>query len=509
VKPRTVAVLAVLVAALAAFLWFVDRDLPSSEKRAEQSKKILPIDAEKVSEVTIDWQGQSVRMEKGAEQSSSSDEAKPAEEADSSQETEDSGAATSVAAKTWRLVAPLQARADGTQVDRLLEALGALERSRTLDDADPVAVGLDSPRGQVTVTLAEDGGRKTSERTLRVGDAVPTSDDVVVSVSSGDAPAQTYVTSGSFLSQLQRDPGDWRDKDVFTGTRSAVERLTLSTGAADSKGSQEKPIVLARRDRRFRIEQPVSDVADPHRVDTLLSQLVSLRVERFIDSPESAASEGLAPPRRTLVAALEGGKTFRLELGDPVSDLAPGAASGAAGAGGKRTVYAKVGDQVFTASTELPSTLSLPASSWRSPAWTAVEGFQVERLDVTQGETSFTLRRDGVDWMRGEDTIAYSKASDLLSAITGAEGEVVDQAAPKTALLTVKLTPQEGDPVTLSLYPASSDGSYLAGSSDRTALVRLSKETASGIVDAVAAARDAAPEKGADDEPPAKEDDST
>jgi len=501
VKPRTVAILAILVVALGAFLWFVDRDLPSSEERAEQGKKILPIDPMDVDRLTVEWQGRTVRLEKGAPApSETSEESATGEGGEAS-----SPSASSPASTTWRIVEPLQARADGSQVDRLLEALSALERTRTIEDADPAAVGLDAPRGEVTLRLAASHG-VGSERTLRVGAPVPTSDEVLVSVASDGKPAETYVTSGSFLSQLQRQPGEWRDRDVFTATRSAIERVTLSTG---SEGGAAGPVVLARRDQQFRIEQPVSDVADPDRIDDLLTELVTLRVARFLDPPAGSgladlAQMGLDPPRHTLQASLEGGESFRLDLGNPAPDQ--DSSSGAGGGTGKPTVYARAGDQVFTAATELPATLGLSPSAWRSPDWTSIESFRIERLDATRGESSFTLRRDGVDWMRDADTIAYATASDLLSAVTGAEGEVVDQAAPETALLTIKVTPQAGDPVTLTLYPAASDGSHLAGSSQRTALVRLSKQTASGLLDAVAAVRDAKPKTSAADQAPPKED---
>jgi hypothetical protein len=54
-KPRTLLVLAVLAAGLGAFIWFVDRDLPSSEERAELGKKLFPeLEADEVTAVEIE-----------------------------------------------------------------------------------------------------------------------------------------------------------------------------------------------------------------------------------------------------------------------------------------------------------------------------------------------------------------------------------------------------------------------------------------------------------------------
>jgi len=498
VKPRTVAILAVLVAALAAFLWFVDRDLPSSEERTEQAKKLLQLDPDDVTGLSVAWQGQSVRMEKSVPAKSAQGESGK-EQAGSSSET--GAAAASTATENgggWRIVEPLQARADGAEIDRLLHALTGLERKRTIEDADPDAVGLDQPRGQVTLQTAGAKGQETAEEVLKVGSAVPTSDDVLVSVTPAGGAPQTFVTSSSFLDQLQRAPGDWRDKDVFTAARSAVQRLTLSSAGATA------PVVLALRDDKFRIEAPVSDLAAPDHVDDLLSSLVTLRVKRFLDAPAGQAidlaAKGLDPPRETLEADLQGGETFQLSLGAPV----PGADSGSGPGKKTGTVYAQVGDQVFTASTDLPATVALPAADWRSPAWTALRSFQIEKLDVKQADHSFSLRRDGVDWLRDGDKIPYEKVNDLLSGITSARGTVVDRSAagPGEALLTLQVTPQAGDPVTLTLYPKGAEGNHLAGSSERPSLVQLSDQTASGVLDAVSAVRDAAPEKSADDAAP-------
>ena len=50
-KPKTLLVLAALVAALASFVWFYERKLPSSEERAAQSKKVLTLKSADVESV--------------------------------------------------------------------------------------------------------------------------------------------------------------------------------------------------------------------------------------------------------------------------------------------------------------------------------------------------------------------------------------------------------------------------------------------------------------------------
>ena len=64
-KPKTLLVLTVLVAILAAFIFFFEKDLPSTDERAEMEKKVLaPLEGDDVEAVEISWEGQSVRLEK-------------------------------------------------------------------------------------------------------------------------------------------------------------------------------------------------------------------------------------------------------------------------------------------------------------------------------------------------------------------------------------------------------------------------------------------------------------
>jgi len=494
VKPRTVLVLAVVVIALGVFIWFVDRDLPSSDERAELAGKLLAVKPDEVTGLTAQWQGRSVRFERR-------------------------GKEAGAAAAGWWLVEPMSARADSSEVDRLVDSLTGLEKKRTLEDADLQAVGLDSPRGTITLRAGD------RQWTLGVGADVPTSSDVLVSLAAGEGSADTYVTTAGFVDQLGRDPGDWRDRDVFPAVQGAVERLTLHTPG------ETAPVVLERRGDRFWLEQPVADLADADRVDDLLAGLASLRVAKFVDdvSPDGTdgadetegADLGLLSPRLSIEIALgeaaleetipgENGaeqEPFRLELGAPAGEPAPAAEVDATdGKAAKTTLYARADGQTFTVTTDLLAQGTVPAGQWRSPAWTGLRSFDIDGVDVEAPDGSFTLKRDGIDWQRDGETLPYGVVNGLLSAVTEARGEVVVGRAadgePSPEPVTFHVTRKDGDPVTLTLQgEPSADGegdetgaARLARSSERTVAVRLSGETVQGILDALAAVRDAAPE---------------
>ena len=52
-KPRTLLILFILVAGLSAFIWFYEHELPSSDDRAEQAKRVLQLDSDEVTRLEI------------------------------------------------------------------------------------------------------------------------------------------------------------------------------------------------------------------------------------------------------------------------------------------------------------------------------------------------------------------------------------------------------------------------------------------------------------------------
>ncbi len=53
-RPRTLLILLALVLGLGVFIWFYERELPSSEERAEQAKKVLAFEKDEVRKVILE-----------------------------------------------------------------------------------------------------------------------------------------------------------------------------------------------------------------------------------------------------------------------------------------------------------------------------------------------------------------------------------------------------------------------------------------------------------------------
>jgi hypothetical protein len=389
--------LLVPVLALSLFVALVERDLPSSEQREQRGSLVLEVDPEAVVRLRIEAEGAATTLERTAE--------------------EEGG---------WRLVTPPSHAADTTLVDTLLDTVAGLERSRSLDEWQPAAVGLDRPRARLVVET--DDGAST---TLLVGSEVPASRSMIVAV-EGHETAQ--VVASSLWPMLARSAGAWRSRDVYTGDRESVRSLHLKVEAG------AEAMRLERVGGSFRVRAPYDDLADRESVDALLRELGALRVAEFVDGPLGPEA-GLDPPRALLEVFDVSGAVFRLDWGGE-------AAEGS---------FARVGDVAFITAARLAESFAIPTEGWRSRSWSELPVYRVAALEVTAGGRSASLRREEGDWRLGETKIEHSLVADLLYAIDEIEVErfAMHEAASGQApapLARLRLVSVESDESVLELF---------------------------------------------------------
>ena len=260
-RPRNLLLLFLLVAGLGAFIYFVDRDLPSTDEQTQEAGKLLPLESDEVTQLVLTHGEETVRFERT-----------PAQEVDGKPGVPGD----------WGLTEPLVARADQGAVDRLVSTLTSLRTERTLEDYDAAGLGLEAPRATVML------GTGKATTTVRVGAEIPASSTTVVAI---DGRSFAYVIQDSVVSELLRSVGEWRARDLLPGTRPEIRTVALSTA--------DRTVVVARQGDRdeFTFEVPGKELSDrlaEDHADTLLKALTGLRVERFL-SPvlEPAVSAGI------------------------------------------------------------------------------------------------------------------------------------------------------------------------------------------------------------------------
>jgi hypothetical protein len=449
-KPRTLLILLVLVLGLGAFIWFYERNLPSTEERTELEKKVFQLKKDDVTALILESAKGQVHLERVKAPS-------PKKKAEDAEEP----------AAEWRMTRPLAVRADSFAVDRLLEDLANLEKTRTLEDVNLRDVGLDKPRAVVRLATRD------GEKVLQLGAEVPPGGSLIAGL-KGEKGA--YVVSDSILGEVDRDPKDWRDRVMFRGDRDSIRRIVLT-------GAPGGPVVLARRPAGFWIERPFSDRADKDLVDGLLADLTGLTAEKFPD-PRPLPELRLSPPRGTVeVTSAASPAPVRIDLGAPVTgEAAPeGQTSG-------ELTYAREGNTLFEARTRLAESIARPPAAWRATQLSGLEVHQIESATVRDDRTSLNLTRAGTDWKRGDTTISFLPVSDLLFAVTGAKAERLLTPQEAQALhaglakpaLTFELRTQDAGNETLILYPPIKEG-VPARASGREAVLLLPADTLAEI----------------------------
>lgn len=453
-RPKSVLILFLIVAALLAFIWFYERELPSSDERSELAKRALRLERGDVERIELEREGRRVSLVRV-----------PNEPTD-----EEGDESLGFVEEEWQLEEPDAGRADIDLVDGLLEALESLEKLRQLEGMEASKAGLDSPRA--TLVLHTDSG--TTE--LQVGAEVPASETMIVRVDGGEP----QVVSTSLWDSLSHEPGDWRSKDLYFGDRDAIDSVVLETDGARVR--------LARRDDSFWIEEPLVDRADPDKVRGLLGAIVGLRVHSFLDDPEgSRADLGFEPPAATVqVAATDREQEFHLDWGRPVPEEATRS-------------FARVEGQVFETSAPLAEYLESSPEAWRSKHLTTLQTHEIDSVRVLDGEGELTLRRAGADWERNGDRISFTAVSDLLYSLVEAEasgfadpegfgGPELDSTEPE-----LQVTLSDGQRDESVRFGRTGAGQVAASPSERESILVLDEAVLGGIREKLAAVRAAAP----------------
>lgn len=477
-RPRTLLILLAIVLGLGAFIWFYERELPSSEEREQLAKRVFDVEKDDITAVSLQSEGRTVRLEKVKTDKDSKDEKDDKDNEDELDlEPEEE----------WRLTQPVQARADSFAVNGLLDSLTALEQTRELAEVDPKEAGLDRPRA--TVRLQTEKG----ETVLAIGAADPLSGGSTLAAVQGRKGA--YVVSDSILTEIQRQPGDWRDKQMYRGNRDDVRRITLASGG--------RRVVLAAQGKdkgTYRIGSPLSDRVDGDKVDGLFAELSGLMAESFLDAPARPLAElGLQPPEAVVDVAFDESPPVRIEVGNPVDTPAsPEETPAEAPLAG--LVYARIGDQVFETRTRLAEAAARPAAEWRAQTLSALDVFEVESATAQDATGALSLQRADPDWKRGTETISYLPVSDFLFALVGARADRLLAPAEAGAMgislakpaLTVTLKTKEKGQEVLTLYPAVAAG-VPARASGRNVVLLLPASTLGEIQGKLAEVRKAKP----------------
>jgi hypothetical protein len=401
-NPRNTLLLALVVAAVAAFVWFYEIEGGAERaKQDEASKRLFPdVTAESIQSIELRTEdGANARLERAG----------------------DAG---------WKLVAPLATPADRFAADGVASTLTELTPEATFDTPEP----LENYGLAVEPSVRFRAGDK--DYALRLGKTTPVGGNVYAT----DAESKRVFAIASWRKNaLAKSVKQLRDGRVLDFDRAQVKGITLQSGAGR--------VVLARADEGWRIAEPVDAKADADAVEGLLSDLQYLRADEFVDAPADDAQLGLDAPWLSAELAREGGDPLRLAVG--------------ATRGDRRVVRGSAGRVFEIAGSRLESLpRTLEAYRWKQLASFAREdAAQLELRFEEPGAEPVTILGtpdEAEGWSTAPEAMAPGKASQLVAELSGLRAEEVavdamgdsERAAlglaPPRATLVVRGKPNEG-----------------------------------------------------------------
>jgi len=343
VKPGRIALLALVAAALGAYLYFFE--LPKAEQEAGKTK-LLDVGADAVTGLTLVFPDREIELKK------------------------ENG--------HWSLVRPVAAPADDAAVGAMVGSIVGSEVQKTLDQlpANLADFGLDKPDPLVRVVA---GDRTLPE--LKLGRTTAVGGKAYVR--RGEEPRVLLVASSTRLG-LDKKPDDLRDKRLLDFQDDAVTKVTIARG--------EAVVTLARKDKDTWTVDPGAYPADLTEVRSYLSSLRSTRATGFADdAPAALTTYGLDVPRLR-VGVYTGGDAPAQELliGTEFTDK------------DQKRLYAKRGDRpgIVTVGEWTLRSLDKTPGQLRDKTVLAFDPARVGTVKVERpdGQGFTATRSDGATW---------------------------------------------------------------------------------------------------------------
>lgn len=362
---KTTAVLLLITVGVGAYVSLYELKQPTVEERQQQTKEIARLAPEEVSSLLVE------SPEAGKVSLQRLDGA-------------------------WRLVSPLDARADDAQVRRILSELNPLSAERTLTTPKdkPFALadfGLEAPKA----SLSASAGSRTVK--FLVGDKTPVGTNRYLKLADG--PTIHVVTSSLFDAANQ--PVDaYRSHELVDADPASATQIALTS----SKGA----CTLRKQGERWQLTQPITDDAESSTVSTMLGKLRGLRIERFVTNQPAAgqlAGWGFeAPSSRISITTDKPDQPLEVLVGTPTTEK-------------PEELYVKRTDEpaVYAVKKDALEELFQDPQALRSHAVLDIAPGQVTKTRLTWQGSTWTIEKKDGQWRLSDGTsLDSTKTEDWL-----------------------------------------------------------------------------------------------
>ena len=273
--------MALVLAGLGAYLYFVEFPAKQTQEREEVAKKkVLTLEEQAITSISFKTDRDELVFER-------------------------------VPDKGWMLTKPLHTEADSREVQSLIRALvtGSVHRVVEENPAALAPFGLDRPVTTVTVKAG------ALEDTLAIGDTGPLSSTLYVLRQSDHALLLTDLAPKDFINKSLMT---FRRKDILRVTQAEVDRLRLTYPTTEMVlyrvSDKPKP--------KWKLRYPIEAEADLNEVRVLLFRLEDLKAMGIVDPgpARDALAKTLAQPKvKITLHTGDGEQTVKLYQPDPAS----------------------------------------------------------------------------------------------------------------------------------------------------------------------------------------------
>lgn len=232
----------------------------------------------------------------------------------------------------WRLSAPLDAKADFSPTDNLLNRLTQANMTSVVaEGAEPTAAelrtyGLDAPALVATI------GAGSARTTLALG---ARRDETSVYARDPNR-ALIFTVESTLLTDLTKTPDDLRVKTAFEFQSFSAVSLDITRGGSTTLFGKQKPAAAtdASAPEVWAITKPAAKEVNQTAMTDLLNTLSSLRVDKFVGSAPASGDDmavvarfgdAAAPQTDTVTLRKVGSTLYVIRAGEPGAGVASSA----------------------------------------------------------------------------------------------------------------------------------------------------------------------------------------
>lgn len=375
---RSTWILLCIIAALAAFIFFFERKMPSSDEARQQKSRLFPTKFEDVASLSRSGFEPLSLKRKDEER--------------------------------WDLEAPVADKADRLSINGFMDGLRDAEVIRWVEDASPNELGLEPPRATWTI------GTKKGRATLDVGGDAPLNAGLYVR-----ANGRVALVPKSLEETLLRPVSDFRSKELVASSEQDVLKFSIFSGG--------KELLAFEHDGdAWRLTAPFKDAGDLGKLQAILDDACLCPIDHVVeDNPKDLAKYGLNPPDKTVKLGMKSGGLVTVTLGSAL----PG------GDPKKALVYAFSSDRpsVFAISSNSIKSLFQDPEGLRSLALFSHDPYDADRMEV-KGSFNLAIVKDAKGMWSLENPPKGTKSNDgpaLFTALSNLKGTkaaaIVDEKA--------------------------------------------------------------------------------